>query len=198
MTLLERLRSDRAIAVLRAVAELDRVVEQLAAGGLRIVEVTLDSPDALGSIARLRDRHPELLVGAGTVRSAQQVESAAASGAAFCVAPTTVEPAVERAHALGVPFVPGALTPTEVERAWALGPAAVKLFPAGFGGPRYVSELLAPLGDVPLLVTGGVDAANAADFIAAGAVAVGAGTSLARADDPQAAARALVQAVRPG
>jgi 2-dehydro-3-deoxyphosphogluconate aldolase / (4S)-4-hydroxy-2-oxoglutarate aldolase len=195
VSLLERLREQRALAVLRSVADLDRVVERLAAGGLRIVEVTLDSPDAPASIARLRERHPELLVGAGTVRTAAQVDAAAEAGAAFCVAPGTVEAAIDRAHALGVPFVPGALTPSEVERAWALEPTAVKLFPASLGGPRYVKELLAPLAGVPLVVTGGVDAANAADFLAAGAVAVGAGTSLAGAADVEAAARALVAAV---
>jgi 2-dehydro-3-deoxyphosphogluconate aldolase/(4S)-4-hydroxy-2-oxoglutarate aldolase len=195
MNLLARLRAERALAVLRSVPGLDRVVEQLAAGGLRIVEVTLDSPGALASIAGLRERHPDLLVGAGTVRTPDQVEAAAAAGAAFCVAPGTVEAAIDRAHALGVPFVPGALTPSEVERAWALEPAAVKLFPASLGGPGYVRELLAPLGDLPLVVTGGVDAGNAADFLTAGAVAVGAGTSLARAADPKAAARALVAAV---
>jgi len=195
VSLLERLREQRALAVLRSVPDLDHVVEQLAAGGLQIVEVTLDSPDALGSIKRLRERHPELLVGAGTVRTPGQVEAAVEAGAAFCVAPATVEAAVARAHAVGVPFVPGALTPSEVERAWALGPAAVKLFPASLGGPGYVKELLAPLGDVPLVVTGGVDAGNAADFLAAGAVAVGAGTSLAGAADVEAAARALVAAV---
>jgi 2-dehydro-3-deoxyphosphogluconate aldolase/(4S)-4-hydroxy-2-oxoglutarate aldolase len=195
VTFLDRLRSERALAVLRSVPDLDRVVHGLAAGGLRVVEVTLDSPDALGAIARLRERHPELLVGAGTVRTPAQVEAAAAAGAAFCVAPATVETAVARAHELGVPFVPGALTPTEVERAWSLGPAAIKVFPAGLGGPRYVRELLAPLGDVPLVVTGGVDAGNAAEFLAAGAVAVGVGTALAGAADPAEAARALVAAV---
>jgi 2-dehydro-3-deoxyphosphogluconate aldolase/(4S)-4-hydroxy-2-oxoglutarate aldolase len=195
-TLLERLRTERLLAVLRSVPDVDRVVEGLAAGGLRTVEVTLDSPDALGAIARLRERHPELLVGAGTVRTPDDVEAAAGAGAAFCVAPATVEAAIARAHELGVPFVPGALTPTEVERAWALEPAAVKLFPGSAGGPGYVKELLAPLREVPLVVTGGVDADNAADFLAAGAVAVGAGSSLARAADPEAAARALVAAVR--
>jgi 2-dehydro-3-deoxyphosphogluconate aldolase/(4S)-4-hydroxy-2-oxoglutarate aldolase len=145
----------------------------------------------------VRERHPELLVGAGTVRTPDQVEAAAAAGAAFCVAPAMVEAAISRAHELGVPFVPGALTPTEVERAWSLEPAAVKLFPGSLGGPSYVRELLAPLREVPLVVTGGVDAGNAAEFLAAGAMAVGAGSSLARAADPEAAARALVAAVRP-
>ena len=196
MTLLDHLRAERAVGVMRSVPDVERVVERLATGGLRIVEVTLDSPDALGSIARLGATHPELLVGAGTVRTPDQVDAAVDAGAAFCVAPATVEATIKRAHRLGMPFVPGALTPSEVERAWALQPAAVKLFPGNFGGSRYVRELLAPLGDVPLLVTGGIDAANAAEFLAAGAVAVGAGTSLSAAADPEAAARALVGAVR--
>jgi 2-dehydro-3-deoxyphosphogluconate aldolase/(4S)-4-hydroxy-2-oxoglutarate aldolase len=193
--MLDRLQSERLLAVLRGVPEVERVVARLVAGGLRIVELTLDSPGALESIARLRERHPGLLLGAGTVRTADQVTAAAAAGAQFCVAPGTVEAAVDRAHELGVPFVPGALTPTEVERAWALQPAAVKLFPGSMGGQGYVRELLAPLGDVPLVVTGGIDASNAADFRAGGAAAVGVGSALVRADDPEAAARTLVEAV---
>ena len=91
-------------------------------------------------------------------------------------------------------MIPGALTPTEVERAVGLGAPVVKLFPGSLGGPAYVRELLAPLAGVPLLVMGGVDAANARAFLDAGAIAVGAASSLARAADPAAAARALVAA----
>ncbi len=94
-----------------------------------------------------------------------------------------------RAAALGIPAIPGALTPSEVEHAWAAGAALVKLFPASLGGPRYVRDLLAPLADVPLLVTGGVDAGNARAFLDAGAVAVGIGSALE--DDPRAVLRAV-------
>jgi 2-dehydro-3-deoxyphosphogluconate aldolase/(4S)-4-hydroxy-2-oxoglutarate aldolase len=95
-----------------------------------------------------------------------------------------------------VPAIPGALTPTEVEAAWRAGADLVKLFPGSLGGPRYVRELLAPLADVPLLVTGGITADNAADYLRAGAAAVGAGSSLGGAPDLAGAARRLVDAVR--
>jgi 2-dehydro-3-deoxyphosphogluconate aldolase/(4S)-4-hydroxy-2-oxoglutarate aldolase len=106
---------------------------------------------------------------------------------------------MERCAAIGMPAVPGAFTPTEVEQAWSLGAAMVKLFPAGALGPRYVKDLRAPLPDVPLLCTGGVDAGNAAAFLEAGATAVGLGSSLLPAGlEPaavEAGAREAVQAV---
>jgi 2-dehydro-3-deoxyphosphogluconate aldolase/(4S)-4-hydroxy-2-oxoglutarate aldolase len=106
-------------------------------------------------------------------------------------------PAVlERALELGVPAVPGALTPTEIEAAWGMGAALVKLFPGALGGPAYVRDVLAPLSDVPLVVTGGVTAANARAFLDAGAVAVGVGGALIGADDVAAEARAVVASVR--
>ena len=133
---------------------------------------------------------------AGTVRRPEQVDEAVRAGAEACVGPAFVPAVVARCAELGVPAVPGALTPSEVEAAWQAGAALVKLFPGSLGGPRYVRELLAPLRDVPLLVTGGVTAENAAEFLAAGAVAVGAGSALAAAAEVEAAARRLVEAVR--
>jgi 2-dehydro-3-deoxyphosphogluconate aldolase/(4S)-4-hydroxy-2-oxoglutarate aldolase len=192
----ERLAAARVVAVLRSARDPTEVVAAVVAGGVEVVEITLDSPDALAAIAAAREAHPGVLVGAGTVRTPVDVERAVEAGAAFCVAPATVDAALERAIALGVPMVPGALTPTEIERAWGLGAAVVKLFPGSLGGPAYVRELLAPLARVPLLVTGGVDAGNARAFLDAGAIAVGAASSLARAADPEAAARELVAAVR--
>lgn len=196
MSALERIREERVVAVLRDVADVDGVVAALVAGGLRVVEVTLDSRDGLGAIARLAARG-DVTVLAGTVRRAEQVDDAVRAGAQACVSPAFVPAVVERCLELGVAAVPGALTPSEVEAAWEAGAALVKLFPGSLGGPRYVRELLAPLADVPLLVTGGVDAGNAAAFLEAGAVAVGAGTALVGAADVEAEARRLVDAVRP-
>ncbi|MGZ8695636.1 MAG: bifunctional 4-hydroxy-2-oxoglutarate aldolase/2-dehydro-3-deoxy-phosphogluconate aldolase, partial [Gaiellaceae bacterium] len=133
---------------------------------------------------------------AGRVRRPELGGPAGAAGAAACVAPARGPEVVERCLDRGVPVVPGALTPTEVERAWSLGAALVKLFPGSAVGPEYLRELLAPLADVPLIVTGGIDATNARAFLDAGAVAVGAGSSLTAAADVEAAARELVAAVR--
>jgi 2-dehydro-3-deoxyphosphogluconate aldolase/(4S)-4-hydroxy-2-oxoglutarate aldolase len=191
---LDRIRAERVVAVLRRASEPESVVDALSAGGIRIVEITLDSDDALGTIERLRARG-DVTVLAGTVRSPRDAEAAAAAGAEACVAPTLVRAIVERCRELGVPAIPGALTPSEVEAAKALGSDLIKLFPGSLGGPRYVRDLLAPLAGVELLVTGGVNASNAREFIAAGAVAVGVGSSLTGAADIEAEARRLVAAV---
>ena len=195
MSVLDRIREERAVAVLRDVPDVDGVVDALVAGGIRIVEVTLDSPDALAALRGVGARG-DVTVLAGTVRRPGQVDEAVRAGAEACVAPAFVPAVVERCLELGVAAVPGALTPSEVEAAWEGGAALVKLFPGSLGGPRYVRELLAPLSDVPLLVSGGIDARNAAAFLEAGAVAVGAGSSLVGAENVEAAARQLVDAVR--
>jgi 2-dehydro-3-deoxyphosphogluconate aldolase/(4S)-4-hydroxy-2-oxoglutarate aldolase len=190
----DRIRAERLVAILRRVPDPDGVVEALARAGFGVIEITLDADDALEVIARLR-RRGDVSVIAGTVRRPEQVAPAVEAGAEACVSPGLVPEVVERCRELSVPVVPGALTPTEVERAWALGAALVKLFPGNAVGPGYVRELLAPLADVPLIVTGGIDAGNARGFLEAGAVAVGAGSSLTGAADVEAAARRLVAAV---
>lgn len=191
----ERIRSERLVAVLRRVPDPDTVADACVRGGIGVVEITLDSDGALDAIRRLRARG-DVTVLAGTVRRPAQVDAAVEAGAEACVGPALVPAVVERCVALGVPAVPGALTPSEVERAWSLGAALVKLFPGSLVGAGYVRELLAPLGDVPLLVTGGIDATNARAFLEAGAVAVGSGSSLTGADDVEAQARRLVAAIR--
>jgi 2-dehydro-3-deoxyphosphogluconate aldolase/(4S)-4-hydroxy-2-oxoglutarate aldolase len=192
---IEAIRSRRVVAILRRVAEPGRVVQALREGGIGVVEITLDSPEALETIRRLRD-DPELVVLAGTVRTADEVRAAAEAGAQACVGPALVPDVLEACREAGVPAVPGAMTPTEVETAWRLGAAMVKLFPAARLGPEYVRDLRGPLADVPLLVTGGVDEANAAAFLRAGADAVGVGSALTGATDVAEAARQLVRSAR--
>jgi 2-dehydro-3-deoxyphosphogluconate aldolase / (4S)-4-hydroxy-2-oxoglutarate aldolase len=191
---LDRIRAKRVVAILRRVQEIDSVVASLRAGGVDIVEITLDSDHALETIGRLRDE-PELTVLAGTVRTPADAERAAAAGAEACVAPTLVPDTLERCRELGVPAVPGVLTPTEIEAAGRLGAGLVKLFPGTLFGPGYIRQVLAPLRGVQLLVTGGVDASNARSFLEAGAVAVGVGSALTAAADVEAEARRLVAAV---
>lgn len=195
VSVVERIRAERIVGLLRAVPDAERVAGELVRGGIGVLEVTLDSDGAEALIGRLRERGDAAVL-AGTVRTPADVERAAAAGAEGCVAPTLSSAVVVRCSELGMPIIPGALTPTEIETAWAAGVALVKLFPAGALGPAYVRDVLAPLRGVPLLVAGGIDPGNAAEFIRAGAVAVAAGTSLTRADDPAGAARALVAAVR--
>jgi 2-dehydro-3-deoxyphosphogluconate aldolase/(4S)-4-hydroxy-2-oxoglutarate aldolase len=168
----ERIRGERLVALLRGVARPDELVDTLANAGVGVVELTLETPGALEAIGRLRARG-DVSVLAGTVRTVDDVEAAIDAGAQACVAPAFVPDVVARCLQLGVPAIPGALTPTEIEAAWRAGAALVKLFPARAFGPGYVADLRKPLHDVPLLCTGGVNADNAGDFLAAGAAAVG-------------------------
>ena len=195
MSVVDAIRAERVVAILRRAAEPDRTVEALRAGGIRIVEITLDSSGALDTIRRLR-LDPELVVLAGTVRTPAEAEQAAAAGAQACIAPVLVEAVIERCKSLGLPVIPGALTPTEIEAAWQLGAQMVKLFPASLGGADYVRDIVAPLANVPLLVTGGVDITNAAAFLRAGAAAVGVGSALLAAPYVTTAARDLVGSAR--
>jgi len=193
----EAIRRHRLIVVLRRIepyAALEGLVAELIDAGARLFEVTFDAPSAAADLEQLRRRHgDDALVGAGTIRSHEQLEAAVAAGAAFGVAPVLDRDLVTAAVDRGLPFIPGAFTPSEIAAAHAAGAALVKLFPASAVGPSFVRELRGPMPEVDLIATGGVDRANATAFLDAGAAAVGIGGALVRADAT--ARRALVQAV---
>jgi len=170
MSAIERIRQERFVAILRSPPDLDEAAEELVGAGVGVLEITLDTPGALEAIRRWRTRATVL---AGTVRTQADADAAVAAGAAALVSPALVF--LEH----NVPHVPAAFTPTEVETAWRGGAPLVKLFPGAALGPSYLRSLLTPLADVPLFVTGGISAENAAAFLDAGAVAVGADSSRA-------------------
>jgi 2-dehydro-3-deoxyphosphogluconate aldolase/(4S)-4-hydroxy-2-oxoglutarate aldolase len=149
----------------------------LAGTGLDIFEVTMTTPGALDCVAAIRAKHPEILVGAGTVLDVTSARGAIKAGAQFVVSPTVDPGVVELAKQSGVLAVPGALTPTEAYAAWRLGAGAVKIFPASVGGPSYIRALLGPMPALQLIPTGGVTAENATAYLQAGAFAVCLGTS---------------------
>jgi len=192
---------DRRIIAIARKVPLDRLMDVaavLADHAIPIIEVTLDGDDALDAIERLAG-NGAVVVGAGTVRSIADVDRASAAGASFIVSPHTDARIIEHALSESIPVVPGALTPTEVVAAWDLGASAVKLFPASTGGPAHVRAIGGPLGDIPLVATGGVDAGNAASFLDAGAVAVGVGGWLTGGTDLEVVAeraRLLVEVTR--
>ena len=192
MTALERISRERLIAVIRRPLDMDEAIERIAANGVGVIEITLDTEEAFAAIERTRSRG-DLTVLAGTVQSEADVDNAVAAGAEAIVCPNTNPDVIERARSLAVPVIPGALTPTEISYAWSLGASMVKLFPASLGGPGYLTTLRGPFQQIPFIATGGIDANNAADFLLAGAVAVGVGSAL---DDPHQGPR-LVSAVRP-
>jgi 2-dehydro-3-deoxyphosphogluconate aldolase/(4S)-4-hydroxy-2-oxoglutarate aldolase len=171
-----------AIVRLRRHAASDELLEALVAGGVDAVEVTLPTPGSLQAVQRWAGR-ADLGIGVGTVRTPGDVETAADAGAQFLVTPTTVPAVLEAAARRCLPVVCGALTPSEIDRAWQLGAAAVKVFPvATVGGPAYVRAISEPLDDVPLLPTGGVDVDTTTAYAAAGCVGVGVGGRLVAED----------------
>lgn len=178
--LLDLLAAERVVAILRgsSAAHACRAAEVIAGAGVRLLEVSLTTPDALAAIAELTaSLPPGCLVGAGTVLTAADAEAAAGAGAAFLVTPA-VTPSVRRGVELGVPVLAGALTPTEIWTAMDAGAAAIKLFPASFGGVAHLAALRQPLPGVPFVPVGGVDRDAADAYLAAGAVAVGVGSPL--------------------
>ena len=179
ISVLAAVRTDRALVVVRAdhIPDAARLCRALADGGIRTVELTFTTPGVLDHLAAAAEV-PGVLLGAGTVLTADEARAAIDAGARFLVTPG-LRPAVAAvAVAAGVPVMLGAFTPTEVATAVDLGSAAVKIFPAGRLGPAYLSDLRGPYPHVELLPSGGISADNAAAFLAAGATAVCAGTSV--------------------
>ncbi len=154
---------------------LRETAEAVYAGGIRVIEFTLNTPGALGAIETCRDAMGDAIIGAGTVLSAQDAEAALDAGAEIIVSPDTKSDVVEAAHRRSVVAIPGAYTPTEIARAMDLGADLIKLFPAKGLGPDYVREILAPLENARLVPTGGVTVDNVRAYIEAGAAALAVG-----------------------
>lgn len=181
---LDRTRSTGVLAVLRAPSpELAlEASEAIIRGGVTGIEVTYSTPDAPAVIRELIARHGDsAYIGAGTVTTVEQAEAAAAAGAEFLVSPGTLPDLTRAMLDTGRVVMTGAMTPTEVMGALALGVDVVKIFPASLGGPSYLGALRGPFPDAPLMPTGGVSPDNLAAWFAAGSVAVGAGGDLANA-----------------
>ncbi len=153
--------------------------ETLYRAGIPIAEVTMTVPGALGAIRTLAGDFPDMVVGAGTVLDEETAEQCLQAGARFLTSTGLVPEVIEKAHSAGVIAIPGALTPTEVIAASKSGADYVKVYPAApIGGDLYIRSLKIPLPQVKLIAAGGVTQQNAADFIAAGATAIGVGIEL--------------------
>jgi 2-dehydro-3-deoxyphosphogluconate aldolase/(4S)-4-hydroxy-2-oxoglutarate aldolase len=169
------------VAVLRAstARHLPKVAHEMVDGGIRVIEVTLTTPDAVAMIKRLRgELGRDALVGAGTVVTLEEAEACIDAGADFLVSPTTSLDVVATARIAGVAAYPGALTPTEMLTAQRAGASAVKLFPAATFGPGYLRQIRGPFPNIPIMPTGGIGLADVETWLRAGAAAVGLGTSL--------------------
>jgi 2-dehydro-3-deoxyphosphogluconate aldolase/(4S)-4-hydroxy-2-oxoglutarate aldolase len=169
------------IPVIRASSksEARSVIEAIAAGGITTIEVTMTVPGAVELIAELSRERSDLLLGAGSVLEPETARECIAAGAKYIVSPATNFDTIEYCNESEIVIMPGALTPTEVVNAWDAGADFVKIFPAdSMGGAKYLRSLKAPLPHIKLIPTGGVSLTTAAEFIKAGAEAVGVGADL--------------------
>src|ERR1700688_1489987 len=173
------------VTVVRAatVEDATRAVEAICAGGIPILEITMTVPKATSVIRHVvREYGNSALIGAGTVTTGEQAEQCIDAGAEFIVSPGLSIPVLSVAQACGRLAIPGALTPTELMHAQDNGAKLIKIFPCGnVGGSRDLQSLKGPFPHVALIPTGGVNASNAADYIAAGAFALGVGGDLVNA-----------------
>jgi len=156
-----------------------QVVEAIREGGVPVLEITMTVPGAIAVIEAVASRFPDVLVGAGTVLDPETARACILAGARFVVSPALSVPTIEMCRRYSVPVMPGALTPTEVLAAWTAGADVVKVFPCGaLGGASYLKSLKAPLPQIEMIPTGGVSVKTAAEFIQAGALALGVGADL--------------------
>jgi len=177
------LRAERVVAVLRG-SDADSVyldARTILKGGLRVIEITLTVPGAIDVIRRLV-QDTDAIVGAGSVRTASDVDRCLDAGAQFIVSPTCCPNVIRRAIERNAVVIPGAMTPTEVLGAWELGADLIKIFPAARLGPKFLSDLHGPLPEIPLVPTGGITDLNAIDYLEAGAALVCVGSWLTAGD----------------
>jgi len=168
------------IGILRGVKEesLQGVAEASIAGGLQFLEITLNTADSYRLIKKATDQYTDLTIGAGTVLSAEEAEKAFDSGAQFIVAPDFEEEVAAFCVENKLAYFPGAMTPTEIQRAWKSGATMVKIFPASQMGPDYFKQVKGPFDKVKLMAVGGVNPGNIKNYLAAGADAVALGGSI--------------------
>ncbi|MEC3879178.1 bifunctional 4-hydroxy-2-oxoglutarate aldolase/2-dehydro-3-deoxy-phosphogluconate aldolase [Parapedobacter sp. 10938] len=183
--IIAKIEAERLIAIVRLAeeAEVLPTVARLVASGVRVLEITSNTPGYGEAIQQARERFPEVLIGAGTILNDTLASEALSYGAQFLVTPNTNVAVIATAHRAGTPVVMGALTPTEVAEGINHGADFIKLFPASAMGPAYLKALLGPYNGIRMIAVGGVDFSNADDWFRAGAVGVGMGGSLL-SDDP--------------
>ncbi|MEB3101509.1 bifunctional 4-hydroxy-2-oxoglutarate aldolase/2-dehydro-3-deoxy-phosphogluconate aldolase [Ferviditalea candida] len=179
--LLKVLSEEKIVAIIRGIeADAgDATAEALADGGIRLLEVTMNTEGALRMISRFRENYgSRMRVGAGTVLNLKMAKKAVQAGAEYIISPNLDERVIEYALRKGVDVWPGTMTPTEIVRAFEAGAQAVKVFPMGSLGINYLKEIRAPLDHIPMIATGGVNLQNIGDFLNTGILGVGLGSNL--------------------
>ncbi|WP_301420173.1 bifunctional 4-hydroxy-2-oxoglutarate aldolase/2-dehydro-3-deoxy-phosphogluconate aldolase [Mammaliicoccus lentus] len=181
MDTLNTIKETKIIAIIRNAKPDDilPIVKSLYKSGIRAIEITMNSPKALESIELVAtEMKDKVVVGAGTVLDAESARLAILSGATFILSPTLNKETIQMTKKYGAVSIPGALSPTEILDAYEYGGDIIKVFPTTSMGPEYIKDLQGPLPQIPLLPTGGIDLNNIEQFMKAGAVGVGLGSSL--------------------
>lgn len=171
----------RIIAIVRGVKEdhILSVAEALYNGGVTVMEVTLNTPNALPMISQLQAQWGDrMFIGAGTVLDLEDAQQAVQAGASFLVTPNLDEEVIRWTSQQEIPIFPGAMTPTEVVKAWKAGATAVKIFPSASLGLPYIKELMGPLDQIPMMAVGGVTVGNIKEFLKIGCYGLGIGGSI--------------------
>ena len=185
MSVLNAIRDTGLISILRGIhsTNICQIVESMGRKGVRLVEVTLDTPDALQSIQKLsRAFSGEMLIGAGTVLDRETAQQAILAGARFILSPTLDNSVIDYCGQNGVLSIPGVFSPSEIASAKKAGAVLVKVFPANLLGTGYIERMLSLFGRLEILAVGGIDLTNVGDFIASGAIGAGIGSQLAGKD----------------
>ena len=178
---LNKIKEQPIVGVLRGIKEehLHVLADTIISAGLKTVEITMNTPHAANLIRKLADvSGGNLLVGAGTVLNRQDLYDALEAGAKFIVTPSIIEQVIEYCYLNSVPVFPGALTPTEIHKAWQMGASMVKVFPASLFGPGYFRDIKAPFNQIELMAVGGVTRGNIAEYFKMGVSAVAFGASI--------------------
>jgi 2-dehydro-3-deoxyphosphogluconate aldolase / (4S)-4-hydroxy-2-oxoglutarate aldolase len=178
---LRTIKQEKIISIIRGSASEDALAisKALYAGGIRLIEITLNSPNALVSIEKVRkELGDDVLVGAGTVLDPESARNALLAGAQFILSPSLNIETIKMTKRYGAISIPGAFTPTEILTAYEEGGDIIKVFPASSLGPSYVKDIHGPMPQIPLLPTGGIDLDNITKYIEKGATGVGLGSSL--------------------
>lgn len=181
MDLLQQIKENGIVAVIRGAnpENILPIAKALYAGGVKTLEITVETPKVLTLIEEVTSKlGDDVIVGAGTVLDSETARAAIMAGAKFIFSPIIDEETIKLTKRYGVISIPGALTPTEILRAYESGADIIKVFPANAFGPGYLKAIHGPLPQIPLMPTGGIDLDNVGEYMKAGAVAVGVGSTL--------------------
>lgn len=181
---IERINEEKIVAIVRldSIDHVDRLANSLYEGGIRVIEITLNTPGALEGMKKIKQRFDDFLVGAGTVLDGESARAAIEAGADFLLAPTLKMETIQVGNRYGVPVIPGVMTPTEALTAYEWGARLVKVFPARSVGESFAKDLKGPLPFINVMAVGGVSLDNVSEYFQAGWHSIGIGSSLVNND----------------